>query len=171
MLSKSASQFRVTRVASHSEYLKRHEIFLGLYSGHQEWGMKFSEQKREAARNNTKLKRLATVEVKYFRAIRRFDVIHVFSGCCATSSHTHSQRVYDRAKHLHRFWHVNLKTAGRALPEAAMRRRDRISWWRTVSEARVGDEPCGSCGITMFVGSANMPLPKVRDPTYLIRSR
>jgi NAD(P)-dependent dehydrogenase (short-subunit alcohol dehydrogenase family) len=27
-----------------------------------EWGMKFSEAKREAAKNNTKLKRLATVE-------------------------------------------------------------------------------------------------------------
>ena len=34
-----------------------------------EWGMKFPEEKREAARNNTKLKRLATVEVCLARTI------------------------------------------------------------------------------------------------------
>lgn len=35
-----------------------------------EWGMKFPEEKREAAKNNTKLKPLATVEVSAFVANR-----------------------------------------------------------------------------------------------------
>lgn len=39
-----------------------------------EWGMKFPEEKREAARERTALKRLATVEVSFLRDVCHFEL-------------------------------------------------------------------------------------------------
>lgn len=74
-----------------------------------EWGMKFPEEKREAARNNTKLKRLATVEVcllpRLFAGLHRR--LTVPTGRRRPDQSTSAQPKHDRPEY-HLRWRADL---------------------------------------------------------------
>lgn len=66
-----------------------------------EWGMKFPEEKREAAREASKLKRLATIEVGYsiLGASIVLLVLITATGCGATSASTCVEPKHDWPEH------------------------------------------------------------------------
>lgn len=66
-----------------------------------EWGMKFPEAKRQAATNNTKLKRLAAVEV--CDTSRSQDAILTRTGCCGTGQDPCHEPFNYRTEYLHRW--------------------------------------------------------------------
>lgn len=68
-----------------------------------EWGMKFPEEKREAAKEATKLKRLATVEVHLYSMDRFQNTIMLIlgTGRRRASQTARHEQVNDRPKHLH----------------------------------------------------------------------
>ena len=63
-----------------------------------EWGMQFPEEKREATREASKLKRLATIEVGHHIA-SKVSLLMIATGCGATSTSTCDEPKYDRPKH------------------------------------------------------------------------
>jgi NAD(P)-dependent dehydrogenase (short-subunit alcohol dehydrogenase family) len=65
-----------------------------------EWGMKFSEQKREAHKNNTKLKKLPEVDVSFFFFFLSFrvflnELLMFYLGCRRPSPSNCSVEEYD----------------------------------------------------------------------------
>ena len=63
-----------------------------------EWGMKFPEERREAARNATKLKRLATVEV-CITNVHKYKQANVKIGLCGRGADAGAQQVHNRPEH------------------------------------------------------------------------
>lgn len=79
-----------------------------------EWGMNFPESKRAAAINNTKLKRLATVEVRLCHSCRAVVVsddggeMLTTAGCCEPSANTGTEHVCNRPEYSHRRWIISI---------------------------------------------------------------
>jgi hypothetical protein len=71
-----------------------------------EWGLKFSEQKREAHKNGTKLKRLPEVDVSEFRTqvLKGCWLLIVISGCCGSSTDARFVEEHDGTERNHRLW-------------------------------------------------------------------
>jgi hypothetical protein len=71
-----------------------------------EWGLKFSEQKREAHKNGTKLKRLPEVDVSGFvmHMRKRCKLLIRLSGCCGSSTDTCFVEEHDGTERNHRLW-------------------------------------------------------------------
>jgi hypothetical protein len=57
----------------------------------QEWGLKFPLEKQEEMRNRTKLKRLATVDVRYSEFLSTGAELIVSEGCCRAGALLRSQ--------------------------------------------------------------------------------
>ena len=68
-----------------------------------EWGMKFPEAKREAAKANSKLNRLATVEVGLV-TVTVLTKLMALLGLCGCSADTGHKQVYDWAEPVGREW-------------------------------------------------------------------
>jgi hypothetical protein len=77
-----------------------------------EWGLKFSEQKIEAHRNGTKLKRLPEVDVSGVRCIcwQVWSLI-VFPGCRGSSTSNRFVEEHDRTERDSRLWSDELKVS------------------------------------------------------------
>ena len=63
-----------------------------------EWGMKFPEAHREKAKQNTKLKRLAPIEVSGFQS-SMWIWTEPYLGLCRCCAHARSEQLHHRAEY------------------------------------------------------------------------